>query len=108
MKLTLRVARAIDLYSGWDSYSFPSGHVAINAALYGFVTVLIAREETSWRRQGAIALTATVVLFLAFSRLYLGGTLCVGCTRRAILQHGMGSFTDCWLSTRKVTSCRYN
>jgi membrane-associated phospholipid phosphatase len=72
MKLTLRVARPIDLYSGWDSYSFPSGHVAVNAALYGFVTVLIACEETSWRRLGAIAFTATVVLFLAFSRLYLG------------------------------------
>lgn len=72
MKLTLRVTRPIDLYSGWDSFSFPSGHVAVNAALYAFLTVLIAHEDRSWRRLGAIAFTATIVLAIAFSRLYLG------------------------------------
>ncbi len=72
MKITLRISRPLDLYSGWDSYSFPSGHVAVNAALYGFLTVLIARNEPRWRRLGAIAFAATVVLSIALSRLYLG------------------------------------
>ena len=72
MKLTLRVTRPIDLYSGWDSYSFPSGHVAVTTALYGFLTVMVACEERSLRRLGVIVFAAIVVLSIAFSRLYLG------------------------------------
>jgi membrane-associated phospholipid phosphatase len=72
MKVTLRVTRPIDLYSGWDSNSFPSGHVAVTTALYGFLAVIIACEERSLRRLGAIVFAAIVVLSVAFSRLYLG------------------------------------
>ena len=55
-----------------DSYSFPSGHVAVSTALYGFLTVIIACEERPLRRPGAIVFAAIVVLSIAFSRLYLG------------------------------------
>jgi len=72
MKLTLRVTRPIDLNSGWDSYSFPSGHVAVSTALYGFLLVIIICEERSLRRLAAIVFAALVVLSIAFSRLYLG------------------------------------
>ncbi len=72
MKLTLRVTRPIDLNSGWDFYSFPSGHVAVSTGLYGFLTVIITCEQRPLRRLGAIVFAAGFVLSIAFSRLYLG------------------------------------
>jgi undecaprenyl-diphosphatase len=40
LKITLRVNRPINLFSGWDAFSFPSGHATVNASLYGFLAVL--------------------------------------------------------------------
>ncbi len=72
MKLTLRVHRPIDFDSGWNAHSFPSGHVAVSTALYGFLAVIITNEQRPLRRLAATTLAATVVFSIACSRLYLG------------------------------------
>ncbi len=72
LKFTLRVARPINIDSGWDAFSFPSGHATVNATLYGFLTVLIARELRSWRCVSAVTVAVAFIFSIAFSRLYLG------------------------------------
>ncbi|WP_297369249.1 bifunctional DedA family/phosphatase PAP2 family protein [Acidocella sp.] len=72
MKLTLRHARPVTGFTGWDAYSFPSGHATASTALYGFLVVLICREVGGRAR---VLVTLAAVLFvgaIAFSRLYLG------------------------------------
>lgn len=72
IKLILHHPRPIELYQGWEAYSFPSGHAAVTTTVYSFLTVLIAKEiDGLWRL--AIFSTAAIWVFLiAFSRLYLG------------------------------------
>jgi membrane-associated phospholipid phosphatase len=72
LKFTLRVARPVHPTSGWDTFSFPSGHATINATLYGFLAVLIAREVQSWKRGCVVTVAITIILSIALSRLYLG------------------------------------
>jgi len=72
LKVILHIARPIDIYSGWDAFSFPSGHAAVNAALYGFLALLIAREVKHSRRLWVGGIAALFVFSIAFSRLYLG------------------------------------
>ncbi|WP_443691806.1 VTT domain-containing protein [Pseudomonas sp.] len=60
------------LYSGWSTFSFPSGHSTVNVVLYGFLAFLIAREvRPAWGLVVALG-AATLVFLIAFSRLYLG------------------------------------
>ncbi|MBW4051973.1 MAG: phosphatase PAP2 family protein [Proteobacteria bacterium] len=72
MKFTLRLPRPYEVSSGWEFFAFPSGHSAANAALYGFLAVLVAWEvRTRWRvLMGAFA--TLLVAAIAFSRVYLG------------------------------------
>jgi magnesium-transporting ATPase (P-type) len=72
LKVILRLARPTDIYFGWDAFSFPSGHAAVNAALYGFLAMLIAREIRPSRRIWIFAVAVLFVSSIAFSRLYLG------------------------------------
>ncbi|MER9566106.1 MULTISPECIES: phosphatase PAP2 family protein [unclassified Mesorhizobium] len=45
IKVALHRARPGELlYSGWSTFSFPSGHSTINMVLYGFLAFLIARD----------------------------------------------------------------
>ncbi|TPG78072.1 phosphatase PAP2 family protein [Pseudomonas caspiana] len=73
IKVALHRARPGELlYSGWSAFSFPSGHSTVNVVLYGFLTVLIAREiHPAWRLAVALG-AATLIFLIAFSRLYLG------------------------------------
>ncbi len=72
MKVTLRVPRPYAVSSGWGIFAFPSGHSAANAALYGFLAVVVSWEVgPRWR----VIVAALVTLFvgaIAFSRVYLG------------------------------------
>ncbi|MGH8295910.1 MAG: VTT domain-containing protein [Steroidobacteraceae bacterium] len=72
MKVTLRLPRPYALSTGWGIFAFPSGHSAANAALYGFLAVMVSWEvRTRWR----VLMAAGVTLFvaaIAFSRVYLG------------------------------------
>ncbi|MHC8322457.1 bifunctional DedA family/phosphatase PAP2 family protein [Pseudomonas sp. GB2N2] len=73
IKVALHRARPGELlYSGWSAFSFPSGHSTINVVLYGFLAILIARDNRpAWRLAVALG-AATLIFLIAFSRLYLG------------------------------------
>lgn len=72
IKVILHVPRPVELYTGWSAFSFPSGHATVNAAIYGFLALLLAREVSPrWGAFAAFAATVLVAL-IAFSRLYLG------------------------------------
>ncbi|MCB5944365.1 bifunctional DedA family/phosphatase PAP2 family protein [Acidocella sp. KAb 2-4] len=72
MKISLQHARPASGFTGWDAYSFPSGHATASTALYGFLVVLICRE-TGNRARVLVTLAATLLVgAIAFSRLYLG------------------------------------
>lgn len=71
-KSILNRARPLtDLYTGADSFSFPSGHATSSAVLFGFLAVLLAGSLTRPWRVVALATLATLVLLIAFSRVYL-------------------------------------
>lgn len=73
VKVSLHRARPDDLlYSGWSAFSFPSGHSTTNMVVYGFLAFLIARELRPAWRIIVTAIAASLVLLIAFSRIYLG------------------------------------
>ncbi|MGO1768269.1 MAG: phosphatase PAP2 family protein, partial [Advenella sp.] len=60
------------MYSGWTTYSFPSGHTTTNIVLYGLLSILL--YPCLGRRGRIIVLCGAMVfaLTVAFSRVYLG------------------------------------
>ncbi|WP_026792055.1 bifunctional DedA family/phosphatase PAP2 family protein [Pleomorphomonas oryzae] len=73
IKVTLHRARPDELlYSGWSAFSFPSGHSTTNLVLYGFLTFLIARGLRPALQVPVALGGATLIVLIAFSRLYLG------------------------------------
>jgi membrane protein DedA with SNARE-associated domain/membrane-associated phospholipid phosphatase len=55
------------------SFSFPSGHAAIAAALYGFAVYFLWRRAETWgRRLNILFAGIFLVAAIGFSRLYLG------------------------------------
>lgn len=52
-------------------YSFPSGHAMVSLVMYGFIGYVLAKQYPQWRRQ-IYASTASLILAIGFSRLYLG------------------------------------
>ena len=55
-----------------SAFAFPGGHSAANAALYGFLAMVVAWElPTRWKLL-AVSLVAILVAAIAFSRVYLG------------------------------------
>jgi membrane-associated phospholipid phosphatase len=56
-----------------SSYSFPSGHVAATALLYGVLAAMLISKVNDWRWRVLITFAAiTLVVLVALSRLYLG------------------------------------
>jgi membrane protein DedA with SNARE-associated domain/membrane-associated phospholipid phosphatase len=64
-------ARPPGLLNGPINSSFPSGHVSLAVALYGFIGFLLARSLPDWRKTIYWAVV-TICFFVALSRLYLG------------------------------------
>ncbi len=58
---------ALDLSS-----SFPSGHVVLSVAVYGFLAILVARTWLPTRRHLAYLTAAIIVSLVGLSRIYLG------------------------------------
>ncbi len=71
-KLAIHRERPIDIYTGADAFSFPSGHATINTVLYGIVAVLIAHDRSPLAKAGVFTVTVIYILAIAFSRIYLG------------------------------------
>ncbi|VAW89907.1 DedA protein [hydrothermal vent metagenome] len=71
-KYTLQIPRPIALYSGVNSYSFPSGHAALSTAIYGYLAMLSAQALPSRHRWLPYAVAMLLVVGISFSRLYLG------------------------------------
>ncbi len=72
IKVALKVPRPVALYSGTETYSFPSGHATLSTVIYGFLAVLVAgtfRPRWHWIPYATAAL---LIVGIAFSRLYLG------------------------------------
>jgi len=72
IKAALHRPRPIPLYTGWDAFSFPSGHATTNAAIYGFLAVLLARDARPFWQSLIVATAVLMVTLIGFSRLYLG------------------------------------
>lgn len=72
IKAALHRPRPTPMYAGWDAFSFPSGHATTNAAIYGFLAVLLARNATPARQALVAATAALMIALIGFSRLYLG------------------------------------
>ena len=72
LKLMLKLPRPIDVYSGADAYSFPSGHATMSVVIYGYLAVLGAHDLAVRWRWLPYAGATLLIGAIAFSRLYLG------------------------------------
>ena len=72
LKLLLHRARPIDLYTGADALSFPSGHATLNTVLYGIIAVLVAHDRSPLVKAGVFSVAVALIGSIAFSRVYLG------------------------------------
>ena len=71
IKLILHKPRPIDIYSGAESYSFPSGHTTMSAVLFGVFAVLAARKLPLKGKVVVYAMAGMWVTFVGLSRIYL-------------------------------------
>lgn len=72
LKQTVAVPRPQDMYAGAMQFSFPSAHTVYASCIYGFLSVLIARELRPQWRMACYAMAMLMILAMGFSRLYLG------------------------------------
>jgi undecaprenyl-diphosphatase len=55
------------------SYSFPSGHTMMATVFYGALCFLVVTRSRDWRARGlAVLISASLILLVGFSRIYLG------------------------------------
>jgi membrane protein DedA with SNARE-associated domain/membrane-associated phospholipid phosphatase len=71
MKGVIRIARPTSLYSGFDAFSFPSGHATFAATLYGILAWLVARDLPGRWRTAPVTTAALLIGAIAASRIYL-------------------------------------
>lgn len=71
MKLLVQTTRPADLYSGIDSFSFPSGHATMTATLYGIIGLIAFRGLGGMASRIVMGLCAGFIAAVALSRVYL-------------------------------------
>jgi len=71
LKWTLHKPRPIDLYSGIDAFSFPSGHAAFAGVLWGLIAVIGSRGLSRNARATLWAVAFTISMLIGLSRIYL-------------------------------------
>ncbi|MDD9908700.1 MAG: bifunctional DedA family/phosphatase PAP2 family protein [Ahrensia sp.] len=71
VKATIQRARPNELYSGAESFSFPSGHATLSATIIGVVAILLAREAKGVWRWAIYGIAVAAVVAIAISRVYL-------------------------------------
>jgi len=71
-KLLFQVARPSAIYSGAESYSFPSGHVASATVLYTLLAWIAARGLQAGGRVIPWLVAALLITLMGVSRIYVG------------------------------------
>jgi membrane protein DedA with SNARE-associated domain/membrane-associated phospholipid phosphatase len=72
IKMMLKLPRPVNLYSGVEVYSFPSGHATMSTVIYGLLAVFIARAISTRWRWIIYASAILLIIAISISRLYLG------------------------------------
>lgn len=72
VKSTMHFPRPTELFHGAEAFSFPSGHATFAATLYGILGWIVTRELDGYRKAIILAVVATFIGAIAFSRIYLG------------------------------------
>ena len=73
IKVFVNRARPInDLYTGSESFSFPSGHMTNTTVVLGTLGVLLALSLSGIWRKIVLSLTVTLIILVGLSRVYLG------------------------------------
>lgn len=70
-KMTLKISRPTPLFGGFDAFGFPSGHATSAAALFGLLSWLFVRLRPNWISTVGVAASATAIVLIAGSRVYL-------------------------------------
>ncbi len=71
IKLILHKPRPIQIYSGAEAYSFPSGHTTMTAVVFGIFAVLVSRGFAAGGKIAVFSLFALWVGLVGASRIYL-------------------------------------
>ena len=71
-RILIHVSRPGEILYNLHSSSFPSGHVLLSAAIYGFLAIIIARGVDRDSRRIVYTSTVALISAIAFSRIYLG------------------------------------
>jgi len=71
LKTLLHKPRPFDLYSGAESFSFPSGHAAFSALIWGLIAVIGTRGLSQKNQATIWASVLTISLLVGLSRIYL-------------------------------------
>ena len=72
LKYGIHRPRPLELYTGAESFSFPSGHATMAAITFGVLAVLASHAMNRWNRSLVYAICGLIVITIAYSRLYLG------------------------------------
>ena len=72
LKYAIHRPRPVELYTGADSFSFPSGHATMAAITFGILAVLASHAMNRWNRSLVYAICGLFVITIAYSRIYLG------------------------------------
>lgn len=72
VKLLLVFKRPGGLLLAGDGYSFPSGHATLAVALFGFLGVIIAQQQSKTARKWILYIVSSLVLLVSLTRLYIG------------------------------------
>lgn len=72
LKNFLAVARPEGAFYIEDSFAFPSGHVALAVALYGFLLYIVSRHDPHPLKNPLSIILFSLIILIGASRLYLG------------------------------------
>lgn len=72
LKWGLERERPLNIYSGYETFSFPSGHATTAMLVYGFLAFLLARGRPRHWRALLLSVAGVLIAAIGLSRLYLG------------------------------------
>lgn len=72
LKVGFGLPRPLPMYDGSIAFGFPSSHAAMSMVIFGFLSVLTARELSLRGQLAVFSVIALLAGLIAFSRIYLG------------------------------------